>query len=93
MWRSAEVNAMRVWQHLSQSWPTDLMAEPSSSTAYRQQPNIQCHRGMATMAAEVAQQISPHIASCPGVVRRILADISARLPRKFHTCCRSKLHL
>jgi len=70
MWMAAELQAVRLWQLLSQSWPVDLISEVSASAATgpftQSDRRIQTHRGMATMAAEVSKQIVPHLKRFPG---------------------------
>ena len=79
MWRSAEVNNMRVWQQLSQSWPDPFMKASLQPLAGGGE--IQAHKGIAAMAHELHEVLLPHLRAETGaraVSRRVLATTDVR---------------
>jgi hypothetical protein len=64
MWRSAEVNSLRVWQQLSQSWAAPFMEGELAALAHG--GVVQAHAGMAAMAAELQRALTPHLLAHAG---------------------------
>jgi hypothetical protein len=65
MWSSAELNSLRVWRQLSQSWPVPFM--PDHLGSHPSGGIVQCHKGMGDMALELSEAIAPHLADCRGM--------------------------
>ena len=67
MWRNADVDSLRVWQQLSQSWPTPLMHETLGRMAGG--GVVQVHTGIDRMATELLAEMEPHLRRVQGVPR------------------------
>jgi hypothetical protein len=84
MWRAAELNSLRVWRQISQSWPVPFMPEHLSSQAAG--GVVQCHKGMGDMALELSRAIEPHLAKIKGVQATLALLISMTLQEFSHAC-------
>lgn len=64
MWRSTELDSVRVWQALSQSWPAPFLEgklPPLASGGV-----VQAHKGIAELSHELAAAVAPHLRGVDG---------------------------
>ena len=82
MWRSAEVNSLRVWQQLSQSWPVRFLEREVAPLATG--GVVQAHRGIAGMADELSKALAPHLQAHAGA----LFTLSGKADPSVRACLR-----
>lgn len=80
MWRNADVDSLRVWQQLSQSWPAPFMHDqvgrmPGGGV-------VQVHTGIDSMATELLAAIEPHLRNLGGALPPSCRDHSHGLGRQ-----------
>jgi hypothetical protein len=75
MWRAAELQTIRVWQQLSQSWSVPIATNSMQNTlsfgegmAKNDSPEIvvHAHKGMAEMSSELFTEVEPYLRSHRG---------------------------